>query len=43
MRNIVVLAGNIGQKPEVRSTQSGAKITNFTPWPPRGRASRRGA
>jgi len=30
MQNIVILAGNIGQKPEVRSTQSGTKITNFT-------------
>ncbi len=29
-QNIVILAGNIGQKPEVRSTQSGTKITNFT-------------
>ena len=30
MQNIVILAGNIGQKPEVRVTQSGTKITNFT-------------
>ena len=30
MQNIVILAGNIGQKPEVRATQSGTKITNFT-------------
>ena len=30
MQNIVILAGNIGQKPEVRSTQSGTKITSFT-------------
>ncbi|MDZ4135430.1 MAG: single-stranded DNA-binding protein, partial [Paracoccaceae bacterium] len=30
MQNIVILAGNIGQNPEVRSTQSGTKITNFT-------------
>ena len=30
MQNIVILAGNIGQKPEVRSTQSGTNITNFT-------------
>ncbi len=30
MQNIVILAGNIGQSPEVRTTQSGTKITNFT-------------
>ena len=30
MQNIVILAGNIGQKPEVRATQSGTTITNFT-------------
>ena len=30
MQNIVILAGNIGQKPEVRATQSSTKITNFT-------------
>ena len=30
MQNIVILAGNIGQKPEVRTSQSGTKITNFT-------------
>jgi single-strand DNA-binding protein len=30
MQNIVILAGNIGQTPEVRSTQGGTKITNFT-------------
>ena len=30
MQNIVILAGNIGQKPEVRATQGGTKITNFT-------------
>ncbi|MGQ0563924.1 MAG: single-stranded DNA-binding protein [Gemmobacter sp.] len=29
-RHIVILAGNIGSSPEVRSTQSGTKITNFT-------------
>ncbi|WP_370343286.1 single-stranded DNA-binding protein, partial [Pararhodobacter marinus] len=29
MQNIVILAGNIGQTPEVRTTQSGTKITNF--------------
>ena len=30
MQNIVILAGNIGQTPETRSTQGGAKITHFT-------------
>ena len=30
MQNIVILAGNIGQSPEVRATQGGTKITNFT-------------
>ena len=30
MQNIVILAGNIGQTPEVRTTQGGTKITNFT-------------
>ncbi|AMY72091.1 single-strand binding protein (plasmid) [Frigidibacter mobilis] len=30
MQNIVILAGNIGQTPEVRTTQSGTKITNFS-------------
>lgn len=30
MQNIVILAGNIGQKPEIRTTQGGTKITNFT-------------
>ena len=30
MQNIVTLAGNIGQNPDVRTTQSGTKITNFT-------------
>ena len=30
MQNIVILAGNIGQTPEVRTTQSGVKITHFT-------------
>ena len=30
MQNIVILAGTIGQKPEVRATQSGLSITNFT-------------
>lgn len=27
---IVILAGNIGQNPEVRTTQGGTKITHFT-------------
>ena len=30
MQNIVILAGNIGQTPELRSTQGGTKITHFT-------------
>lgn len=30
MQNIVILAGNIGQTPETRTTQGGTKITNFT-------------
>ena len=30
MQNIVILAGNIGQAPEVRTTQGGTKITHFT-------------
>lgn len=30
MQNIVILAGNIGQKPEIRTTAGGTKITNFT-------------
>ncbi len=30
MQNIVILAGNIGQSPEVRTTQGGTRITNFT-------------
>jgi hypothetical protein len=30
MQNIVILAGNIGQSPEVRTTQGVTKITNFT-------------
>ena len=30
MQNIVILAGNIGQKPETRTTQGGTKITNFS-------------
>ena len=30
MQNIVILAGNIGQKPEARTTQGGTKVTNFS-------------
>jgi single-strand DNA-binding protein len=30
MQNIVILAGNIGQDPESRTTQSGTRITHFT-------------
>jgi single-strand DNA-binding protein len=30
MQNIVILAGNIGQDPETRTTNGGTKITNFT-------------
>ena len=30
MQNIVILAGNIGQTPELHTSQSGTKITNFT-------------
>ena len=30
MQNIVILAGNIGQDPETRSTQGGTRITHFT-------------
>jgi len=30
MQNIVILAGNIGQAPEMRTTQGGTKITHFT-------------
>ena len=30
MQNIVILAGNIGQDPETRYTQSGTSITHFT-------------
>ena len=30
MKNIVIIAGNIGQAPEARSTQGGTKITHFT-------------
>ncbi|MDZ4069426.1 MAG: single-stranded DNA-binding protein, partial [Tabrizicola sp.] len=31
MQNIVILAGNIGQTPEVRTTKgAGTKITNFS-------------
>ncbi len=30
MKNIVILAGNIGQAPEARTTQGGTKIVHFT-------------
>ena len=30
MQNIAILAGNIGQDPETRSTQGGTRITHFT-------------
>ncbi len=30
MQNIVILAGNIGQNPETRTTQGGTRITHFT-------------
>jgi single-strand DNA-binding protein len=30
MQNIVILAGNIGQAPEARTTEGGTKITHFT-------------
>jgi single-strand DNA-binding protein len=30
MQNIVILAGNIGQDPETRSTTGGTKITHLT-------------
>ena len=30
MQNIVILAGNIGQDPETRTTQGGTRITHFT-------------
>lgn len=30
MQNIVILAGNIGQAPEARTTNGGATITHFT-------------
>ncbi len=30
MQNIVMLAGNIGQAPEARTTQGGTRITHFT-------------
>ena len=30
MQNIVILAGNIGQDPETRTTQGGTSITHFT-------------
>jgi len=30
MQNIVILAGNIGQEPETRTTQGGTRIIHFT-------------
>lgn len=30
MQNIVILAGNVGQAPETRTTQGGTRITHFT-------------
>ena len=30
MQNLVILAGNVGATPEVRTTQSNTKITNFS-------------
>ncbi|MBA8853509.1 single-stranded DNA-binding protein [Ochrobactrum intermedium] len=30
MQNIVILAGNIGQTPETRTSQGGIRITYFT-------------
>ena len=30
MQNIVILAGNVGATPEVRTTQGGTKITHFS-------------
>ena len=30
MQNIVILAGNIGQAPDTRTTQGGIRITHFT-------------
>ena len=30
MQNLVILAGNVGNTPETRSTQGGAKITSFS-------------
>ena len=30
MQNIIILAGNIGQAPETRTTQGGTSITHFT-------------
>ena len=30
MQNIVILAGNIGQAPETRTTQGGTSITHFS-------------
>jgi single-strand DNA-binding protein len=30
MQNLVILAGNVGNTPETRTTQSGSKITSFS-------------
>ena len=30
MQNLVILAGNVGATPEVRTTQGGTNITNFS-------------
>ncbi|RYY13020.1 MAG: single-stranded DNA-binding protein, partial [Alphaproteobacteria bacterium] len=30
MQNLVILTGNVGATPEVRTTQGGTKITNFS-------------
>ena len=39
MQNIVILAGNIGQAPETRTTNGGTDITHFTLAPSRPRYS----
>ena len=41
MQNLVILAGNVGNAPETRTTQGGTKITSFslaTSRPKRGSA-----
>ena len=30
MKNLVILAGNVGNAPETRTTQGGTKITSFS-------------